>query len=397
MADFATVTEISGRAWVRQPDGSLAELRPGVAIPLQSEIVTAPGASVTLAVDGAAPVTIGGNRSVAITDEFAASVEPDASAISLLNMTDSARLLAALESGEDPFGVLEATAAIAGGPGGDDGGGGFVRLLRILESTTPPDLGGGGLIRAGRTEEDLTRLGGNVPGNDPDTTPPNPPSITLGTPEASGAFHHVEEASGASVSDTFTVTAEAGVSSLLVNGQDITGVTAASPVIISADFGELQITDYDVTSGVVSYIYTETAGAQDHSVVGKDGVRDNINIVVIDQVGQTAGAPLVIQIDDTAPTAKDDTGSITEDETAPATGNVLTGDAGADDLGADDAISPTVVVGIAAGDTASATENVGATSVTIQGQYGTLTINADGSYEYTLDNSLQAVQARDVA
>jgi len=72
-------------------------------------------------------------------------------------MTDSARLLAVLESGDDPFDILEATAAIAGGPGGDDGGSRFVRLARIAESTTPLDLA---YPRPGHLEEALPRLSG---------------------------------------------------------------------------------------------------------------------------------------------------------------------------------------------------------------------------------------------
>jgi len=157
MAHFATVTEISGRAWVRQPDGTLTELRPGSVIPPQSDVVTAAGASVTLAIDGAAPITIGENRSVAMTDDLAVPADP-VEATGPSTMTDSARLLALLESGDDPFGILEATAAIAGGPGGDDGGGSFVRLLRILESTTTPLE----LVypRSNRSEDELPRLGG---------------------------------------------------------------------------------------------------------------------------------------------------------------------------------------------------------------------------------------------
>jgi len=182
MANLATVTEISGRAWVRQPDGSLTELNHGDVIAPQSEVVTTSGTSVTLAINGAAPITIGEDRSVAITDALAIPADPSAAAVTPPSMTDSERLLAALESGDDPFGILEATAAIAGGPGGDDDGGSFVRLLRVLEPTTPLDLA---YSRPGRAEAELPRLSGDgADGNADaplDTTPP-----TGGTQAGSG-------------------------------------------------------------------------------------------------------------------------------------------------------------------------------------------------------------------
>jgi len=114
-----TVTTITGRAWVRQVDGSMSELRPGMLIPNDSEISTAAGSTVTLAIDGQAPITIGADRTVAISTELDVPADPGEATVRS-EMTDSARLLAALEAGEDPFGILEATAAIAGGSGGDD-------------------------------------------------------------------------------------------------------------------------------------------------------------------------------------------------------------------------------------------------------------------------------------
>jgi len=78
---MATVTELSGHAWVRQPDGTLLELLPGAAIPPDSEIITASGATVTLVPDGAAPITIGENRSVAITDDLITPADPAQAAV----------------------------------------------------------------------------------------------------------------------------------------------------------------------------------------------------------------------------------------------------------------------------------------------------------------------------
>jgi len=171
-----TVTSISGRVWVRQPDGSLTELRPGAAVPLDSDIVTDASSTVTLAIDGAAPITIGENRSVAITDDLFTPADPGEAAVAAPATTDSERLLAALESGDDPFGILEATAAIAGGPGGDDGGGSFVRLLRIQEDTTPMGLA---YPRPGRVQEELPRLNGEAERDGAGASVPTPPNLYM--------------------------------------------------------------------------------------------------------------------------------------------------------------------------------------------------------------------------
>src|SRR5690606_3530587 len=103
-------------------------------------------------------------------------------------------------------------------------------------------------------------------------------------------------------------------------------------------------------------------------------------------------ATLSIKIVDDAPAARDDSNSITEDVTAPVTGNVIAnGSTGAvaDILGADGA----EITGITS-------DNVTANSsilqpnggLVIEGQYGTLTISPDGSYSYELDNTNLAIQ-----
>ena len=73
-------------------------------------------------------------------DVSGALPDPTEAAVTPPRGTDSERLLAALQSGQDPFEVLDPTAAVVSGGPGDDGGGGFVRLARILETTSPLDL-----------------------------------------------------------------------------------------------------------------------------------------------------------------------------------------------------------------------------------------------------------------
>ncbi|EEK10532.1 VCBS domain-containing protein, partial [Streptococcus salivarius] len=54
---------------------------------------------------------------------------------------------------------------------------------------------------------------------------------------------------------SFTVTAEAGVDTITVGGQEIQDATDANPVTITRPEGTLVITGYDATTGDVSYTY----------------------------------------------------------------------------------------------------------------------------------------------
>ncbi|WP_043542884.1 VCBS domain-containing protein, partial [Achromobacter sp. RTa] len=98
---------------------------------------------------------------------------------------------------------------------------------------------------------------------------------------------------------------------------------------------------------------------------------------VKDLAGQTHSDDLVIQIIDTAPEAKDDNGgTVTEDAAADTLGgNVVDNDV----KGAD------AITGV--------TWNVSDAQKAAIEQYGTLTLNADGTWQFTLDNSKPAVQA----
>ncbi|CAM3548720.1 VWFA domain-containing protein [Bordetella sputigena] len=136
----ATVLQVTGRAWMRHPDGSLTELHAGSRIPPDTEIVTSSGATVSLQVEGGMPILIGENREVALTDDLTGQVDVTEARVAPPQGPDSDRLLAALQSGQDPFDNLDPTAALTSGSGGDAAGSSFVRLARILESTTPLSL-----------------------------------------------------------------------------------------------------------------------------------------------------------------------------------------------------------------------------------------------------------------
>lgn len=117
---------------------------------------------------------------------------------------------------------------------------------------------------------------------------------------------------------------------------------------------------------MLRYSYTDNGTAKDHSQ-GK--VQEVFQVTVRDVAGKSSSANLTIEILDTEPEAKDDTAAITEDAALPVSGNVL----GNDDERAD-AIESVVFASTAA-------------------KYGTLTVNPDGSWSYTLNSQLQEVQA----
>ncbi|MBS9773524.1 MAG: VWA domain-containing protein, partial [Gammaproteobacteria bacterium] len=210
----------------------------------------------------------------------------------------------------------------------------------------------------------------------------------------------VVEATGATVTKTLTVTNPQNVEELTIGGKVIADdVSTTNPVTITTDKGTLLITGYDKTTGVIRYKYTENGSAKNHS---NGDVIDNFVIGGTDNTGNAlVEGKLAVSIIDTEPTARHDDDSITENETAPATGNVITGDDttniadGKDNLNVDTPITVTAIKSKLGVDTDKKVVAENAPPQTVEGKYGTLTINSDGSYEYILDNANPAVQALD--
>ncbi|WP_313387317.1 retention module-containing protein, partial [Achromobacter aegrifaciens] len=205
-----------------------------------------------------------------------------------------------------------------------------------------------------------------------------PPVITPEDADGSvtGAHNSVVEGTGDTVTGSVTVTAEAGIAGVTVGGKDVTGASTTNPVVITTDKGILTVSGYDAATGKITYSYKETGGADDHTA-GDDSVKDNFTVTVTDVAGKSTSNDLVIQIIDTAPVAKDDAGgTVTEDAAV----NTLSGDVVANDTKGADAIT-------------GVTWNVTDAQKALIAQYGTLTLNANGTWEFKLDNSKPAVQA----
>ncbi|KEQ54180.1 Ig-like domain-containing protein [Sphingobium chlorophenolicum] len=189
--------------------------------------------------------------------------------------------------------------------------------------------------------------------------------------------------SGVDTTDgTITYTAPDGPATITINNIPITGVGQQ----ITTDKGILTITG--LGEGGIDYSYTLTTNTTG------DDVTDSFVVTVTDVDGDTATDTLTITILDDKPTAVADVDSVREDGPLVADGNVIAGSGGqdvnatdgnADVQGADGA----QVSAIAFGGT------VGTVGAPLAGLYGSLVIQANGSYAYTLNNENGVVQGLD--
>lgn len=188
----------------------------------------------------------------------------------------------------------------------------------------------------------------------------------------------------------------AGTAITLAQLQAIDSGDSSTHITIAGTAGELTLTGFDSTTNVggvptlgkLHFSYELTA-AQNTPADSNDpsaglNSTDDFALTVTDAGGADSSGTLVVNIIDDVPVAADDANSIVEDAAAPVTGNVI----GNDTVGADGAGVTAISSVNVAGNTAT---NAGGV-LEIDGAFGTLTINPDGSYSYALDNSSLAVQ-----
>jgi VCBS repeat-containing protein/CshA-type fibril repeat protein len=208
---------------------------------------------------------------------------------------------------------------------------------------------------------------------------------------------------------TISVSTPDGIASVTIGGTTFTVAQLATFSVgspsasINTGEGTLIVTGFNIiagsiiapTAGTLTYRYTLNA-AQPHT--GGSAVTestDRIILVVTDNslLSTTATSTLIVRIVDDTPTAKADTNSVIEGTTTAATttqGNVFgaigaaAGDV-ADRIGAD--VTATPVTGVSF---AGSVKTVGSP---FNSTYGSLTLNANGSYIYTLDNTNAIVNA----
>uniref|UniRef100_UPI002620A661 retention module-containing protein n=1 Tax=uncultured Pseudoteredinibacter sp. TaxID=1641701 RepID=UPI002620A661 len=202
------------------------------------------------------------------------------------------------------------------------------------------------------------------------------PSVTISDNNGAATGDESVAENSSITANTFTISAPDGLANFTIAGQLVSATALAnaslSNITVAGSEGTLTITNYDPSSGLVTYNYDPSGTAKDHA--GGE-ITDAFAVTIEDLAGSTASGVLDILVTDTAPVANADADST--DAVTNATGNVRTDVGGADIDGADAAAITGVVAGIQAGDIS------GGVNTAIAGSLGSLTLQADGSYTYT--------------
>ncbi|MBD1590011.1 VWA domain-containing protein, partial [Pseudomonas typographi] len=164
---------------------------------------------------------------------------------------------------------------------------------------------------------------------------------------------------------SFSVDAKDGLATLAIDGKTVIENGQLVLTTVTGQLGNvLTITGYDADTQTLTYSYTLN-DREDHGGNADQELSEDFHVVATDSNGDSDDTWLNVRIEDDTPTARDDTNAGVATENAPELdGNVLSNDT----LGADYQSEPV-------------------TAHTYAGQYGTLVLNADGSYAYTLNEN----------
>ncbi|WP_188860123.1 retention module-containing protein, partial [Marinobacterium nitratireducens] len=196
---------------------------------------------------------------------------------------------------------------------------------------------------------------------------------------------------------SFSFSGDDGIASLQVGGLTLSlaalQALGSTPQSVDSPYGTLTLTGYsgDKFGGTLSYSYELKDNVDNDSQAGANGsgYTDSFAVKVTDEDGSTDDASLDVRIVDDVATALADSGNVDEGDTLNvAADGVLTNDID----GADGAS----LQGVRAANGDTTTDVSGGIGASIAGQYGTLTLKADGSYTYVSDPNVISADAQDV-
>ena len=390
------VTKVIGQVFAQSADGSRRPLVEGDRLFAGDQLITGAEGAVAVHLQNGQELTLGRDSSLTMTgqllaDQAAHVNAPEAVTPSESQLTDVEQIQKAIAAGDDPTQSAEATAAgpgaTGGAPGALGGGHSFVLLTEVAGRVDPvigfPTAGFNGIPEF--PEERHNAVIDNGDGQAAPIVPPPPPvnnPVTLTGLSVAGGELNLNEANlpdgsaanpGAlTQTGSFTVSAPDGLSSLSIGGINVIvgGVPIGFPQSITTQLGNtLTITGYNPATGTVSYSYTLNGNETHAAGDGANNLSEQFTVIAGDSNGDTATGTLDVNITDDVPKAFDDNNGTASETQLTLTGNVLTNDV----QGAD-----RVPVG----------ENAGPiTPGTFVGTYGTLVLNANGTYTYTLNTN----------
>ncbi|WP_189484331.1 retention module-containing protein, partial [Shewanella indica] len=369
----AVVTNLVGQLKAKDENGNIRDLSIGDVIRNGEEIIFTANDTFTIEyADGtqlteqnAQPNTQPQSDSAAVDGAQFANEGVDA---------EIAALQAQILAGDDPTANLPATAAGAG-TAGNQGGFDYISVARdgseVLASAGYDTSGFEQTTITTQEEillDDLPLTGPTLTSSAATLSDANLPTGTTPSPAA------------LTQTGNLSFSAAAGVASLTLDGIAIvSGGVFNGPVSINTEYGVLTINAVDLINGNISYSFTLNS-AVDHSL--SDDFSEAFNLILTDLEGSSVGNTLTISVLDDAPSGQDDINSVDEDSQLAISGNLLDND-------------------VQGGDTAQVTaagsggnlDNTVSNQGLVSGNYGLLTLNADGSYSYQINSAAQAVQA----
>ncbi len=394
---IGTVTKVIGQVFAQAADGIKRPLVEGDRLFAGDQLITGAEGAVAVKLQNGQELTLGRDSSLTMTGQLLADQAAhvnvaEAVTPSEAQLTDVEQIQKAIAAGDDPSKTAEATAAGPNAPGGAPGeaGGGhsFVLLTEVGGRVDPiigfPTAGFGGIPEF--PEERHNAAIDNDDDNAAPITPPPPlvvnsPVIIDGLAVPGGELNlneaNLPDGSAANPgaltqSGSFTVSAPDGLSSLSIGGINVLvgGVPVGFPQSITTQLGNtLTITGYNPATGAVSYSYTLNGNETHAAGDGANSLSEQFTVIAGDNNGDTATGTLDVNITDDVPRAVDDNNGTASETSLTLTGNVLTNDV----QGAD-----RVPTGPDAGPI---------TPGTFTGTYGTLVLNANGTYTYTLNTN----------
>ncbi|QHC94577.1 type I secretion target [Pseudomonas sp. R84] len=387
---IGTVTKVIGQVFAQSADGTKRALVEGDHLFAGDQLITGAEGAVAVHLQNGQELTLGRGSSMTMTGELLAGQAAHVNAAEAVTpsdaqLTDVEQIQKAIAAGDDPTKNAEATAAGPNAPGGAPGelGGGhsFVLLTEVGGRVDPiigfPTAGFGGIPEF--PEERHNAVIDN--GDDTPAVVVQPPvnnPVTLTGLNVAGGELNLNEANlpagsaanpGAlTQSGSFTVSAPDGLTSLSIGGINVIvgGVPIGFPQSITSQLGNtLTITGYNPATGVVSYSYTLNGNESHAAGDGANNLSEQFTVIAGDSNGDTATGTLDVNITDDVPKAFDDNNGTASETQLTLTGNVLTNDV----QGADRVPTGPVTAG------------------TFTGTYGTLVLNANGTYTYTLNTN----------